>query len=70
VPRHTIVGKVLAALLTVGTLAQGAWLYDAPVAMLPAGNLGRWIGYFLGFGLVIAMVRSRGAAAPSTGAPA
>ena len=70
VPRHTTVGKVLAALLTVGTLAQGAWLYAAPVATLPAGNLGRWIGYLLGFGLVIAMVRSRVVAAPATGAPA
>lgn len=69
VPRGTRAGRVLAVLLTAGTLVQGAWLYAAPIALLPAGNLGRWIGFGVGFGLTIAVRRSRAAGAVETGAP-
>lgn len=70
VPRDTRAGRALALLLTVGTLAQCAWLYAAPVALLPIGNFGRWAGFVLGFGLTIRMLRSRAGGAASTGARA
>ncbi len=72
IPRETIAGAALAVLLTVGTVVQGAWLYAAPVSMLPAGNLGRWIGFVIGFGLAIPVLLRRRAAgaAAATGAPA
>lgn len=70
VPRRTLAGKLLGWLLTAGTLVQGAWLYVAPDALLPAGNLGRWIGFLVGFALVIQVVRRPGAGAGATGAPA
>lgn len=69
-PRRTVAARVLAFLLTVGTLVQGAWLYAAPDAALPAGNYGRWIGFLVGFALIIRIVRRPGAGAVATGAPA
>ncbi|MCU1282788.1 MAG: hypothetical protein JWM53_6334 [bacterium] len=69
-PRRTTAAKVLAFLLVVGTLVQGAWLYAAPDAALPAGNVGRWIGFFVGFGLIIRVARRPGVAAAATDAPA
>jgi len=69
-PRRTLAAKVLAFLLVIGTLVQGAWLYAAPDAALPAGNFGRWIGFFVGFALIIRVVRAPGAAAAATDAPA
>jgi hypothetical protein len=54
--------RVLALLLTAGTLVQGAWLYAAPDAMLPIGNAGRWIGFLVGFAMIIAIVRRAGGA--------
>ena len=74
VPRDTRAGRALAVLLTVGTLLQGGWLYAAPVAMLPIGNLGRWLGFVAGFALIIPLAirrpSGRGAGAAATGAPA
>jgi hypothetical protein len=67
-PRRTLAAKLLAFLLTVGTLVQGAWLYAAPDAALPAGNYGRWLGFVVGFALISRIVRGGDAAA--TGAPA
>ncbi|HEY4242353.1 MAG TPA: hypothetical protein VGM88_21195 [Kofleriaceae bacterium] len=69
-PRRTTAAKVLAFLLVVGTLVQGAWLYAAPDAALPAGNVGRWIGFFVGFALIIRVARRPGVAAAATDAPA
>jgi hypothetical protein len=66
IPRTTWVGTVLAWLFTVGTLVQGAWLFAAPDALLPAGNYGRWIGYGVGFALVIAFVRKVRVTGPAT----
>jgi hypothetical protein len=57
VPRDSLPGLALALLLTVGTLLQGAWLYAAPVASLPAGNLGRIVGFAVGFALAIPVLR-------------
>lgn len=68
-PRRTFAHKLLAALLTVGTLVQGAWLYAAPDAALTAGNYGRWIGFLVGFGLISRIARP-GAAAAATDARA
>lgn len=74
VPLATLTGRVLAVLLTVGTVVQGAWLYAAPAAALPAGYFGRWAGFVIGFVLVIQLVRGldrgAGAGATATGAPA
>jgi hypothetical protein len=70
VPRVTLAGRALALLLTVGTLIQGAWLYAAPVAMLPAGYFGRWLGFVVGLALVIPLARHRAAGAAATDAPA
>lgn len=78
VPRVTWAGKLLAVLLTVGTVVQGAWLYAAPPHLLSVGNAGRWGGFVLGFALVIVLVRQQDrsaaptpdAAATATGAPA
>jgi hypothetical protein len=70
VPRATLAGRALALLLTVGTLAQGAWLYAAPVALLAVGSFGRWVGFVVGFALVIALARRPAAGAAATGAPA
>jgi hypothetical protein len=69
-PRRTTAAKLLAFLLVVGTLVQGAWLYAAPDAALPAGNFGRWIGFFVGFALIIQVARRPGVAAAGTDAPA
>lgn len=70
-PRRTWVGRALALLLTAGAVLQGTWLYAAPVALLPVGNVGRWFGFLIGFGLVIALLRPRpGDGAAATGAPA
>lgn len=68
-PRETLAGKALALLLTVGTLVQGVWLYAAPAGALPAGNAGRWIGFAVGFALVIQVSRRRSGGAAVTGAP-
>lgn len=68
IPREAWAGRMLALLLTVGTLIQSVWLYAAPVAMLPVGNAGRWVGFLIGFALTIQVVRRGGASA--TGAPA
>jgi hypothetical protein len=57
VPRRTLTGRLLAFLLTVGTLVQSAWLYSAPDVALPAGNYVRWIGFLLGFALIIRLGR-------------
>lgn len=73
VPRATWAGRALAALLTVGTLAQCVWLYAAPVALLPIGSFGRWVGFVVGFALVIGLARRSlpaAAGAAATGAPA
>jgi hypothetical protein len=59
VPRQTRAGVALSLLLTVGTLVQGAWLYAAPSSMLPAGNLGRAVGFIAGFALAIPIARYR-----------
>jgi hypothetical protein len=56
VPRETWAGVALSLLLTVGTVLQGAWLFAAPVGMLPSGNLGRHFGFILGFLLVIPLL--------------
>jgi hypothetical protein len=69
VPRRTRAGTVLAWLLTAGTLAQGGCLYAAPDDLLPAGNMGRWLGFLVGFALIIQVTRRAGDAA-ATGAPA
>jgi hypothetical protein len=60
VPRQAVAGKVLALLLTVGTLIQTAWIFAAPVAMLPSGNFGRWAGFVIAFILAIAVLRTLG----------
>lgn len=52
VPRTSRAAVALVWLLTVGTLAQGAWLYAAPDSALPAGNAGRWVGFLVGFALI------------------
>jgi hypothetical protein len=52
IPRTTRANTVLAWLLTAGTLVQGAWLYAAPDSALPAGNVGRWAGFLVGFALI------------------
>ncbi len=71
VPRATRAGSVLAWLLTAGTLVQGAWLFAAPDAWLPAGNVGRWIGFLIGFGLIAKLSRHpRAGGAGAIGAPA
>ena len=70
VPRTTVAGRVLALLLTVGTLVQCVWLYAAPVSLLPVGNVGRWVGFLIGFALVIRLMRSRSGGAAATGVPA
>jgi hypothetical protein len=71
IPRATVAGNALAILLTIGTVLQGAWLYAAPVALLPGGNLGRWFGFIVGFGLSMSLLRPpRSAAVTATGAPA
>ena len=70
VPRATRAGRLLALLLTAGTLVQSAWLYAAPVAMLPIGNLGRWLGFVAGFALIIPLAWRRADGAAATGAPA
>jgi len=57
-PRSNLALRALAIILTIGTVVQGAWLYAAPVSMLPAGNFGRWIGFLIGFALAIPGVRS------------
>ena len=62
VPRTSRTAVVLAGLLTVGTLVQGAWLYAAPDRALPAGNIGRWIGFLVGFALIAKISRDGGAA--------
>ncbi|HEY4176441.1 MAG TPA: hypothetical protein VGM90_06405 [Kofleriaceae bacterium] len=67
--RSSRAATVLAVLLTVGTLLQGAWLYAAPDAMLPMGNFLRWAGFVVGFALIIQIVR-RSSSAAATGAPA
>jgi hypothetical protein len=67
--RTSRAATMLAVLLTVGTLVQGAWLYAAPDAALPVGNFIRWLGFVVGFGLIIQIVR-RDASAAATGAPA
>jgi hypothetical protein len=59
VPRRTRAGLALSLLLTVGTLVQGVWLYAAPASMLPAGNLGRGLGFMIGFALAIPIIRDR-----------
>ncbi|HEY0254787.1 MAG TPA: hypothetical protein VGC41_24845 [Kofleriaceae bacterium] len=69
-PRRTTAAKVLSFLLVVGTLVQGAWLYAAPDAALPAGNVGRWIGFFIGFALIIRVARRPGGVASATDVPA
>ena len=69
-PRRTFAGKLLAFLLTVGALVQGAWLYAAPDAALPAGNYGRWIGFLVGFALIIRLVRRPSGDAAATDVPA
>jgi hypothetical protein len=82
VPRRTVAGTALALLLTVGTLVQGGLLYAAPDPLLPTGNLGRWIGFLVGFGLVLRLalqpaaagsaispVTMQGGGAGATGAP-
>jgi len=68
VPRATLAGRALALLLTVGTLVQGAVLYAAPVALLPIGNFSRWLGFVVGFALLIPVARQRAADAAATGA--
>lgn len=70
IPLRTRGGAALAILLTIGTLIQGIWLYAAPLALLPSGNFGRWIGFLIGFVLVIQVVRQRASAAVATSAPA
>jgi hypothetical protein len=57
IPRARWTGVALALLLTVGTVLQGAWLYAAPPAMLPAGNLGRLAGFLAGFALALPLLR-------------
>jgi hypothetical protein len=57
VPRAHWTGVALALLLTVGTVLQGAWLYAAPPAMLPTGNLGRLAGFLAGFALALPLLR-------------
>jgi len=70
VPRDTRAGRALAALLTVGVLAQCVAIYAAPVARLPILDLVRWLGFVVGFALVIALARRRIGGAAATGAPA
>jgi hypothetical protein len=70
VPPIGLAGRALGVLLTAGTLLQSVWLYAAPIAALPAGNFGRWIGFLVGFALVILVLRGRAAGAAATGAPA
>lgn len=69
VPRRTVTGRLLALFLTIGTIVQGAWLYAAPDAMLPAGNFGRWIGFLIGFALIIRLQHERSVDAAATDAP-
>jgi len=70
IPRKTLHGKLLAVLLTAGTLVQGAWLYAAPDHLLVLGNYGRWLGFVVGFALIIRLVRHPGGGAAETSAPA
>lgn len=68
-PMGTTTGRLLAFFLTIGTIVQGAWLYAAPDAMLPAGNFGRWVGFLIGFALIIRLEHERSFAdAGATGA--
>ncbi len=62
VPRTSRAAVALVGLLTVGTLVQGAWLYAAPDGALPAGNVGRWAGFLVGFALIARLSRVDGAA--------
>jgi len=57
IPRRTMAGVALAVLLTVGTVVQGVWIYAAPAALLPGANLGRTVGYLIGFVLAIPVLR-------------
>lgn len=41
-------------------------LYAAPVAMLPIGNFGRWLGFVAGFALIIPLACRRAAGAAAT----
>ncbi len=74
VPRTHRAGTALALLLTVGTLAQGAILYAAPLEAQGIGSMGRWCGFIAGFALAIAVVRAADAdrrlASRGSGAPA
>jgi hypothetical protein len=62
VPRTSRAAVVLVWLLTAGTLVQGAWLYAAPDSALPAGNVGRWVGFLVGFALIAKLSPAGGAA--------
>lgn len=73
VPRTRRAGTALALLLTVGTLAQGAWLFAAPLEFQGIGAMGRWAGFIAGFALAIAVVREadvRRGPGVGSGAPA
>jgi hypothetical protein len=62
IPRTKRGMAMLAWFLMVGTLIQGAWLYAAPDAALPAGNAGRWAGFLVGFALLARLSRGDGVA--------
>jgi hypothetical protein len=65
-PRTTKLDRALVAFLTIGTLVTAVLGYAAPAGMREQLDSGRWIGFLIGFSLVIAWLRS----APEPQAPA
>lgn len=66
VPRDTRIGLVLAAFLVVGTLATAVLGYAAPLALRESLDGGRWLGFLIGFGLLLAWIKD--APEPAAGA--
>jgi hypothetical protein len=54
VPRDTKLGLALFLFLTVGTLISAVVGYALPPSSAASFDSGRWVGFFLGFGLAIA----------------
>jgi len=57
IPRTRPLGWVLAAVLVVGTLVQAVASLAAPAELRASLDAGRWIGFFLGFGLAALWLR-------------
>jgi hypothetical protein len=53
IPRDTKLGVALAAFLAIGTLATGVLGYAAPASWRESLDGGRWIGFAIGYALVV-----------------